>query len=251
MARLLGVGISLLAVLALIWGCWEKGVPAVSGSTVPPYLWETQESQPPTSPEEDTQPPYDPVAGAMLIASHLLPYDGPVLWDGEGTDLSSVAALELWNAGDTGVEYAQVIVWQGERELRFEVTYIPPGGRVIVPEKDASPYFRGAVTDIEYPVVVPMEEAVQTDAVAIAENGAFAMTVTNVTENTLSCVRVFYKQYDAQKGMYVGGVTYSAVLTDLKPGESRNLMPYCYAAGYAKVAAVVTEWKGAADAGAT
>lgn len=235
MARLFGAGLGLLAMLTVIWLGWEFGSPAVSGSTLPPAFQAPEETQPPIEPTDG----YDPVAGAMLIAKELLPYDGPALWD--AGEIGGVAALELWNAGDKLIRYAEVVVRQGERELTFAVTFLPPGGRVIVPEKEQQPYTRAAVTDIFYPIVLPMDKETGSERVTVTESGAFSLVVTNVTEEALSCVRVFYKQYDARRGVYVGAATYSAVLTGLKPGERRTVMPYRYAAGYTKVVAVVAE----------
>lgn len=235
MARLFGAGFGLLAMLTVIWLGWEMGSPRVSGSTLPPACQESETTQP----SIESTDGYDPVAGAMLIASGLLPYDGPALWD-EG-EIGGVAALELWNAGDKLIRYAEVVVHQGERELTFAVTFLPPGGRVIVPEKAQQEYTRAAVTDISYPIVLPMEQETGAERITVAESGAFSLVITNGTEKPRSCVRVFYKQYDARRGVYVGCTTYSAVLTDLKPEEIRTIMPYRYAAGYAKVVAVVAE----------
>lgn len=237
MARLLGVSISLLAVLGLIWVCCGNGLPSASGSTVPQFQQKPSE----TEPTQPTEPPtrYDPIAGAMLVARSLLPYDGPALWDEEG-ELSGVAALELWNAGDQTIRYAEILVWQGQKAYTFTVTYIPPGGHVIVPEKNRSPYTREAVTEIEYAVVVPMEE-VPAAAVSVTEDGVFTLHVTNATLAPLSCVRVFYKQYDAQRDAYIGAMTYSAVINGLGPGETKMLVPYGYVSGYARVVAVVAE----------
>ena len=239
MARLLGTGLGLLALLALIWWGWEGGTPTERGSSLPHFSREPQAAQTPTDPTEVWEPE---TAGAMLIARSLLPYDGPALWD-EGADLSSVAALELWNAGKQTIRYAEVVVQQGERVLTFTVTYIPPNGRVIVPEKDLQVYTRDAVMDISYPVVLPLVDGAGSKTIAVTEDGVFSLNVTNGAEESFSYVRVFYKQYDNENDVYVGGITYSAVLTDLEPGERRPVMPYRYAAGYAKVVAVVTERK--------
>ena len=237
MIRLLGVSISLLAVLGLIWVCCGNGLPVVSGSTVPQFSQRPSETEPQTLPSESPAQ-NDPVAGAMLVARSLLPYDGPALWDEEGM-LSGVAALELWNAGKKAIRYAEILVWQGKKAYTFTATYIPAGCRVVVLEKNKSPYTRDAVTDIEFGAVVPLEES-QT-AVSVTEEGAFSLRVTNKTREPLSAVRVFYKQYDATRGIYVGGTTYSAVITALQPGECRSMMPHRYAADYAKVVAVVAE----------
>jgi len=240
MGRLLGVIMGLLAELVLVWVCWGNDIPGQPSPSRSDSL--PQQTVPSTQPQEETETSYDPVAGAMLIARSLLPYDGPALWDKEG-DMSGVAALELWNAGERGIQYAQILVRQEDRELVFTATYIPPGGTVVVPEANAHPYSKGAVTEIEFPVVVSMEDGWRPDGVSVTENGAFSLTVTNETQETIPCVRIFYKQYDAQRGVYVGIVTYSIVISDLKPGESRTVMPYAYAADHAKVVAVVTERK--------
>ena len=146
MARLLGIIGGLMAELALIWFCWGNYA-APSDHTVLQFWRQPQNTQPATEPEETTLPLDDPVAGVMLIARSLLPY--------EGQEMPGSAALELWNGGDKAIAYAQVIVVQGERELRFEAADIPPGGRVIVPERDGQPYLRGAVTEVFCPVVIP------------------------------------------------------------------------------------------------
>lgn len=236
MARLLGICVGLIGVLALIWFGWGNGLPSVSGTTVPQFHQKPQVSDPQPTDPPPTQ--YDPVAGAMLVARNLLPYDGPKIWDVEG-ETAGVASLELWNAGDTAVRYAEILVWQGQKAYTFTATYIPPGGRVVVLEKNGSPYTRDAVTDVEYAVVVPMEASAA--AVSVTEDGAFSLKVRNESQEILSVVRVFYKQYDAQKDVYIGSMTYSAVIHDLRPGDSKSLAPYGYAAGYAKVVAVVTE----------
>jgi hypothetical protein len=67
------------------------------------------------------------------------------------------------------------------------------------------------------------------------------MTVTNLTAEVMPCVRVFYKQHEGASDLYVGGITYSAVIPDLQPGETRQITPYRYANGYSAVVAVVID----------
>ena len=67
------------------------------------------------------------------------------------------------------------------------------------------------------------------------------MVVTNLTDRVLPYVRIFYKQHDAKEDLHIGGITYSAVLPDLMPGETRDITPYRYANGHSAVVAVVID----------
>ena len=125
--------------------------------------------------------------------------------------------------------------------MRFAATYIPPGGCVLVPEKDRQLFADGDVTSVRCVAAIPLEAKDGKTAVKVEDSGYFRLSVNNLTQQTLGCVRVFYKQYSAEQAMYIGGVTYSAVLTELLPGQCRIVTPYQYASGYAKVVAVVVE----------
>ena len=67
------------------------------------------------------------------------------------------------------------------------------------------------------------------------------LEVTNLTEQEMDCVRIYYKHHEGENDLYVGGITYSAVIPNLSPGETRSITPYRYASGYAQVVAVVPE----------
>lgn len=234
MGRFLGVSVGLVVVLAVVWFCSGNGfptVPAQSRDNVPQFSSEPDPTQvPATAPEASQQ------SHTALTAKRLISFDGRT-----DEELTGVAALELWNWGDSDIAYAEVAVYQQDRELRFITTYIPAGGSVLVPEKDGSPYTQAAVTDFQCVRVIPMEEEDCGDNISVAESGAYSLTVTNLTRETVDCVRVFYKQYDTEGDFFVGGTTYCVVIPNLAAGESRELTPYRYAAGDTKVVAVTTE----------
>ena len=108
-------------------------------------------------------------------------------------------------------------------------------------EENKSPYCDAPVTQCRYRTVIPGDFDMSQREVRIEEEGLGSLKVTNLTEEPMHCVRVFYKQYDAQRDVYIGAMTYSAVINGLRPGETKMLVPYGYVSGYAKVVAVVAE----------
>ena len=200
-----------------------------------------------TAPEDTTAPPGEETGlpctfrYTSLVAQALTVYDGPSLEDGTEAALEDVAALVLENTGTVGIEYAQIVLTQDGQELRFEATYIPPRATVLVVEADQTLYSDAPVENCRIRTVIPGSFDWSKGTIRIEERGLGSLAVTNVTDKPISCTRVFYKQDDGEVDLYIGGITFSAVLTDLMPGETRVITPYRYACGYSAVVAVTTE----------
>ena len=238
MMRFFGVTISLAVLMGLIWYCFaDTSAAAAYGKIETPfYAAHTQPStQPQPTEQTDCQLPY-----ANIYARRLICFDGPFYEDVNAEELVGVAALELENTGNKIVEYVEAIVEQEHRQLRFEATYIPPGGKVLVLEKDAQRYDMERILAFYCPKIVTAAASDQ-DMVQVQPDGACNMVVTNKSRQALDCVRVFYKQYYEKDEQFIGGVTYSLVLTDLQPGESRRLSPYHFATEYSRIVAVTAE----------
>lgn len=176
-----------------------------------------------------------------LVAQKLIAYDGAYLEDGSEENVVDIAALVLENTGTTGIEYAQIVLVQSGRELYFDATYIPPKSTVLLLEENKQPYSDFPVTACRCRTVIPgvFDRAERT--VAVKETGMCTLEVTNLTEQEMDCVRIYYKHHEGENDLYVGGITYSAVIPNLSPGETRSITPYRYASGYAQVVAVVPE----------
>lgn len=234
MGRFFAVSLGLAVVLTVVWFCSGNGFPEVSvkpRDTAPQFSSGPAATQPPTTPPETSDQPVP-----ILAAKQLVSFDGS-----EDDELAGVAALELRNMGTSGIAYAEVVVYQQDRQLTFVTTYIPAGGSVLVPEKDKKTYTQAAVTDFQCLRVIPMEAQGCAQTVSVAQTGAYSLTVTNLTQEAVGCVRVFYKQYDTEGDYFVGGTTYCVVIPNLAAGENRELTPYRYAADSTKVVAVTVE----------
>lgn len=183
--------------------------------------------------------PYQ-IPGSSLVVSGVASYDGIYLEDGSDTEISGVTVLLLQNSGDTDIEYATVSVCVDGTDLQFDVSDLPANGTAVVQEKNKTLFQKGTYTDCTATVAEVTDFEMSEEQVKVKENEDQSLTVTNLTEEDIPAVRVFYKFYMEDKKTYVGGITYMAKITDLKAGESRKITPSHYASGYSRIMMVRT-----------
>jgi hypothetical protein len=239
--------VALVFLLGFGMGCGVAGL----GSPAPA---ETIRETEPKPSEKPTQPDVEQVGDAenpagfpyklaytSLVVQKLIAYEGVYLEDGSEEAVTDVAALVLENTGTIGIEYAQIILEQNGRELSFDATYIPPKSKILLLEENKQPFSAAAVTACRCRTVIPGVFDRAERMVSIRETGLGTLEVSNLTQQDLDSIRIFYKHHEGENDLYVGGITYSTVIPDLKPGETRSITPYRYASGYAQVVAVVPE----------
>jgi hypothetical protein len=111
---------------------------------------------------------------------------------------------------------------------------------MIILEADAKAFQNGAYSDCAAEIS-SMDKLVMSSAqIYVEENGKGGLLVTNLTKENIPCVRIFYKYYMDDVEVYVGGITYTAKLVDLKAGKSIVVTPSHYYAGFSKVLMVKT-----------
>ena len=69
------------------------------------------------------------------------------------------------------------------------------------------------------------------DKVRVEETGEGSLRITNLTDEEIPCVRIFYKFYMEEEQTYVGGITYTAKVTGLSAGGSQTVTPSHYSSG--------------------
>ncbi len=230
------------------------GVGCVVAQSGRPEIPETIVVTEPNPTENPTQPNIEQVGGTAepagfpyqleytsLVAHKLIAYEGVYLEDGSEETVTDVTALILENTGTIGIEYTQIILVQSGRELSFDATYIPPKSKIMLLEENRQPYSDAPVTACRCRTVIPGVFDRAQRSVSIRETGLGTLEVRNVTEQALDGIRIFYKHHEGESDLYVGGITYSTVIPELQPGETRSVTPYRYASGYAQVVAVVPE----------
>ena len=178
------------------------------------------------------------IPNSDLVIEQIVSYDGQYLEDGSDADISNLATMIISNQGSKPVEFADIHLNSGSTEFWFTASDIPAGSRVIAQEKNKNAYTGEAYSDCTASVAVidafDMDEKVQ-----VTENGG-SLSVTNLTDSAIPCVRIFYKLYMEEENAYVGGITYVAKITDLRANATLNVTPSHYAQGYSKIMMVRT-----------
>lgn len=179
------------------------------------------------------------IPGADLVIQKIDSYDGIFLEDGSDRNVSGVCAMVLVNQGSIGVEYANINLSQNGANLVFKATVVPAGATVVVQESNGAAYSTADVTDCTADVAVVDAFEMSASLVEVKENDDGSLQVTNLTGETIPCVRLFYK-FVLEKDVYVGGITYTAKITELTPEASQQVIPSHYAAGSSEIVMVRT-----------
>ncbi len=181
------------------------------------------------------------ISGTDLVVEQIRSYSGYFIEDGSDKDISGVAAIVLKNNGDD-LEFAGIGISQGTRSLGFSAAQIPAGATVIILEQNGAsfsssdPYYSATATT--RPVdAFEMSE----DLVTVKDNGNNGLTVTNISDKSLSEIKIFYKNYLEDEDVFVGGIAYTITLNDLEPGEGTDVSASHYASKYSKVMEVHAE----------
>lgn len=175
-----------------------------------------------------------------LVIEKFAGYDGVFIEDGSDSSISGVTAMVLTNKGKRAAEYVNISVKRNGKELKFEASAIPAGATVVVQEAGKTSYKKGTYTECSADVAPIESFEMSKDSVKVKDNGDNSLTVTNLTDSTIPCVRVFYKFYMEDESAYVGGITYTAKLTGLEAGKSQKITPSHFVSGSSRIMMVRT-----------
>ena len=181
------------------------------------------------------------VEGTSLKAVELSVYEGPFWEDGIAEHAVDIAALVVENKGGCYISEGAVVLDWGEDRMVFELSWIPPGGKVLVLEKG-----RKAFCVLEQMRCYGWSSEIypeQTGVVVVQESGGAELSFVNRTSSVIPEATVMFKHYDSQRDMYIGGITYSITAQALQPGEIRAVTPWRYASGYSRTICVLTNFE--------
>lgn len=181
------------------------------------------------------------VPGTALIAQRLSAYDGPFLEDGSDREVVGVAALLVYNGGSREIQSAQITLQFGQVHYRFCGENIPAGGMVVLLEQNTKPYRSDTPTGCTGWQVVSQAGPEIQNQITVADEKMGILSVTNLTDNTLNDICIYYKSWLSPPDIYVGGISYCINIPQLFPGQKLTVHPVHYAAGYSKVVSVTVE----------
>lgn len=168
------------------------------------------------------------VDDAAITIQRINGYSGIFIEDGSDKEVKNVAAIEVKNTSNKPLEFAQIQLYNGSKKLVFDVSTLPANSSAVVMEKNKASFnsSKGVTyggTTAGY--VNSLEKASSVKCKKVKNNG---IEVTNTSSKNIPCVRVFYK-YKSSEGYYVGGITYTAKVKDLKAGASQTIYPSHFA----------------------
>ena len=206
------------------------------------YYPNIPENQLNTDPEPEDDIVIFPYAipNTSLTILSIASYDGIYLEDGSDSAVSGIYSIVIENTGSMDVEFARISLSCDGMPITFELSDLPSGATVVAQESRQTTYQDGVYQDCtaDMAEIDVLEQS--REQVLVQENEDGSLTVLNLTDRLIPCVRVFYKFYMSEEDVYVGGITYTAKLTDLEAGGSQTIIPSHYSLGYSKVVMVRT-----------
>lgn len=163
-------------------------------------------------------------------------YQGPYVEDGTDDIVSDVLAITVRNDGDKTVQYAHIILTQGETAYEFDVTTLPVGASAQLLELSRQPMpdsTDGMTAQVTACAVFDTEPAMCEDVFQI-ETQDTAITITNNSGSDITGqIYVYYKI--AYGDLYMGGITYRVGTAGLKAGESTTCYAGHFSTDYSKL----------------
>lgn len=213
--------------------------PLTPPEDLPPTVVIPPEKDPETGEELGVSFPCE-IPGYNMTIEKMGPYSGMFVEDGSNANIQNVAMLLVRNNGDFPVEYTQIRVVCGQGELLFDISALPAGEKLVVQEKTGKTISESKATSASALVVQRADMEMSRDKVRVTDNGDNTLTVQNLTNETIATVRVFYKYYMKNEGIYVGGIAFTVRITRLAPGASVTVQPSHYTSQTSRVVMVLT-----------
>lgn len=154
-------------------------------------------------------------------------YTGMYMEDGSNEVVSGVLMCIVTNEGDRAVEYAQLQLHDGEKDIPFTLTALLPGRSVVLLAQDKTAYDKDAAytaTMAESVAFFANEPSLQADRLQIQglEGG---MNITNISKEDITGDVVIYYKNVAADGLLYGGITYRTRISGgIKAGELKQGM---------------------------
>lgn len=180
------------------------------------------------------------VPGYDLVIHRLAPYDGMFVEDGTNATVEKVAMLLVSNEGDYPIEYAQISVQCGDQTLRFDISALPAGEKLVVQEKNGQILVNDVAQRASATVVRRANLEMSADKVEVVDNGDDTLTIRNLTKEAIPTVRVFYKYYMKDEDTFVGGIAFTVRVTRLAAESAITIQPSHYTSQTGRVVMVLT-----------
>ena len=174
------------------------------------------------------------VEGTTLQVLHTVCYEGADLERGEDTPLVNALGILVENTGQAHIRTAWVML-AGEGETYFFLAQdLPPGSRTILLETGGALWTGESFYSVTGGAATAPVDLLASGQLEIGDLDLGTVTVTNRTENTLTDLTLTYKNYLTDGDIYQGGIAYHHKIPILYPGQTLDITPSRYCAGYSR-----------------
>ena len=180
------------------------------------------------------------IPNTSLVIQKVRSYDGVFIEDGSDRNVSGISAIVVENVGDEYIEYAKISMHCNDKQLVYELKTLEPKGVMMVQESTAAIYEDGEYSDCSAEIATMDSMEMSTSYISIDETDTGAIRITNISKKDIPSVRIFYKFYKSETNVLLGGITYTTKISDLKKGETREIVPSHYEKGASRIMMVRT-----------
>ena len=196
--------------------------------------------QPSGTPDfQDGMFPYQ-IPNTSLVIQKVRSYDGVFIEDGSDKEVFGISAIVVENTGDECIEYAKISMQCNGKPLVYELKTLEPKGVMIVQEYTAALYEEGEYSDCIAEVAIMETMNMAEEHVSIEEVDGGKIRITNISETDIPSIRIFYKFYKSETKVLLGGITYTVKISELKKGETREVILSHYEKGASRIMMVRT-----------
>ena len=157
----------------------------------------------------------------QITAENVSPYEGLYLEYGDEELVSGLYAMKVTNNASETIREAQLIFADGTQELVFHVEMLGAGQSAVVCDMDQRAV---AAEQLQYVdgTVSYMEEGMVNEGCVEVTGGEDVVSITNITEEDLPLVRVFFRPTD-ENGNMIGGLCRSFMADGIPAGQTLEI----------------------------
>lgn len=172
----------------------------------------------------------------------LASYEGPFLEENTDEPVSWIGAVILRSISKDQTQAGELVLERDGESYRFCFTDLLPGQRLMVLERNRKKIAPGGFDACRWESLSSESTNMAEDSLEIWESGDWSLSATNISDREIDAVELYFKNFDAGSGVYIGGITYSVTMESLAPGQTREVTPYRYVSGYSRLVEVRLRW---------
>lgn len=179
-----------------------------------------------------------PIEDTGLILTDVVNYSGEYVEDGSDAYVTEIFAVLLYNDSGRDIGYAELdfITSEGEN-LNFALSNLPKSHAVLVLDTYKTPYMSWQELTLEGRRVDYTDGLLSHEGILLTDEGNNSLKLSNVSDGDYANLKIYYKHlFDSET--YLGGITYTGAVGELRVGSSVAAAIVHFSSGYSEVVAI-------------